>query len=109
VAPQDRPTHVVYQGRAWPIGAAPLEVGAAVLPGPRGLPVAAGPGVSRLHCRLVGDVGGAWLEDLSTYGTLLNGERVGGRVALRAGDRLRVGNPGVELELVRVVDGDGAA
>jgi hypothetical protein len=109
VAPQDRPTHVVYQGRAWPIGAAPLQVGAAVPPGPRGLAVAAGPGVSRVHCRLVGDAGGAWLEDLSTYGTLLNGERVGGRVALRAGDRLRVGNPGVELELVRVVDGDGAA
>jgi hypothetical protein len=30
-------------------------------------------------------------------------------VALRAGDRLRLGHPGVELELVRVVDGDGAA
>mgnify|MGYP003507513142 CR=1 FL=1 len=28
--------------------------------------------------------------------------------ALRAGDRLRLGHPGVELELMRVVDGDGA-
>jgi pSer/pThr/pTyr-binding forkhead associated (FHA) protein len=65
--------------------------------------------VSRVHCRLACDAGGAWLEDQSTYGTLLNGERVGGRVALAIGDRLRVGNPGVELELVRVVDDDGAA
>ena len=71
-------------------------------------PVAAGPGVSRTHCRLVRDADGAWLEDQSTYGTFLNGERVGGRVALRAGDRLRLGNPGLELELVRVEEGDGA-
>jgi len=109
VAPADRPTHVVYHGRAWALGREPLHVGAAVPPGQRGLGIPAGPGVSRVHCRLERDADGAWLEDQSTYGTLLNGERIGGRVALRAGDRLRLGNPGVELELVRVVDGDGAA
>ena len=108
VDPSDRPTHVVYLGRAWPLGGEPLHVGAAVAADLRGLGVAAGPGVSRTHCRLSQDADGAWLEDQSTYGTYLNGERVGGRVALRAGDRLRLGHPGVELELVRVVDGDGA-
>jgi hypothetical protein len=109
VAPGDRPTHVVYRGRAWSLGSAPLVVGWAVPAGQRALTVEAGPGVSRTHCRFASDADGAWLEDRSTYGTLLNGERVGGRVALRAGDRLCLGNPGVELELVRVVDGDGAA
>ena len=109
VAPQDRPTHVVYGGRAWSLGPAPLLIGAAVPSGQRDLTVPAGPGVSRVHCRLACDAIAAWLEDQSTYGTFLNGARVGGRVALRAGDRLRIGNPGVELELVRVVDGDGAA
>lgn len=108
VAPGDRPTHVVYRGRAWPLGSAPLLVGCAVPAGQRALTVEAGPGMSRTHCRLACEADGAWLEDRSTYGTLLNGERVGGRVALRAGDRLCLGNPGVELELVRVVDGDGA-
>ena len=49
-----------------------------------------------------------WLEDLSTYGTFVNGERIGGRMSLQAGDRLRLGTPGVECELVRVVDDDGA-
>ena len=68
-----------------------------------------GPGISRVHCLLACDATGAWLEDRSTYGTYLNGERVGGRAALRAGDRMRLGNPGVELELVRVVGDDGAA
>jgi hypothetical protein len=109
IAATDRPTHVVHLGRAWPLQGEPLHVGADVPAGRRALVVAAGPGVSRLHCRLERDADGAWLEDRSTYGTLLNGERVGGRVALRAGDRLQLGNPGVELELVRVVDGDGAA
>ena len=109
VALPDAPTHVVHLGHAWPLAGAALHVGAAVPAGQRGLKVAAGPGVSRVHCRLTRDAGGAWLEDLSTYGTFLNGERVGGRVALRAGDRLRLGSPGVGLELVRVVDDDGAA
>ena len=109
VPPGDRPTHVVYDGRAWPIGAAPLAVGSGVPAAGRALAVAAGPGISRLHCRLFADAEGAWLEDRSTYGSFLNGDRVGGRAALRAGDRLRLGNPGVELELVRVVDDDGAA
>lgn len=109
IPPEERPTHVVYRGRAWPLADNPLHVGSSVPAGQRALAVAPGPGVSRVHCRLACDASGAWLEDQSTYGTLLNGERVGGRVALRTGDRLCLGNPGVELELVRVVDGDGAA
>ncbi len=109
IAPPDRPTHVVHLGRAWPLLGEPLYLGVAPPPGRRSLAVAAGPGVSRVHCVLERDNDGAWLEDQSTYGTFLNGERIGGRVALRVGDRLRLGNPGVELELVRVVDGDGAA
>jgi hypothetical protein len=109
VPPEDRPTHVVYRGRAWPLGDEPLYVGWAIPAGQRALTVAPGPGVSRVHCRLARDADGAWLDDQSTYGTLLNGERAGGRVALRAGDRLGLGHPGVELDLVRVVDGDGAA
>jgi len=109
VSAEDWPTHVVHRGRAWPLGTVPLCVGWAIPAGQRALTVAAGPGVSRLHCRLARDADGAWLEDRSTYGTLLNGERIGGRVALRAGDRLSLGNPAVELDLVRVVDADGAA
>ena len=108
VEPGARPTHVVYRGHAWPLRGEPLHVGSAVAAGLRSLGVAAGPGVSRTHCRLLRDADGAWLEDQSTYGTFLNGERVGGRVALRAGDRLRLGSPGLELELVRVEEGDGA-
>jgi len=86
-----------------------LAIGAGVPAGRRALPVPAGPGISRLHCTLARAADGVWLEDLSTYGTFVNGERVGGRVSLQAGDRLRLGSPGVEFELVRVVDDYGAA
>jgi hypothetical protein len=105
---RDRPTHVVLQSRAWTIRREPLTIGSAVPDGRRALVIAAGPGISRQHCTLASDDGGVWLEDLSTYGTLVNGERVRGRVPLRVGDRLRIGSPGVECELVRAVDGDGA-
>lgn len=104
-----RPTHVVFQGRAYPIDARPLLLGSAVDAGRRTVPIPPGPGISRAHCTLVREDGAAWLEDHSTYGTLVNGERTRGRVELRAGDRLRLGSPGVECELVRVVDDDGAA
>jgi len=106
---RDRPTHVVHRSRAWTILTQPLTLGAAVPEGRRALPLEPGPGISRSHCTLTRADDGVWLEDHSTYGTFVNGERVTGRVALRAGDVLRIGSPGVECELVRAVDGDGAA
>jgi hypothetical protein len=109
VPPEARPTHLVYRGLARAILAEPLAIGTAVPAGRRALAVAAGPGISRVHCTVARAADGVWLEDLSTYGSFVNGERVGGRVSLRAGDRLRLGSPGVECELVRVVDDDGAA
>ncbi len=44
------------------------------------------------------------LEDLSKYGTFLNGERVVGRVVVAPGDRVRVGSPGRELLLIAAED-----
>lgn len=57
--------------------------------------------VSRVHCRLTTDARGELtVEDLdSTNGTFVNDQRVSGRAALSAGDRLRVGR--VELSVKR--------
>jgi hypothetical protein len=100
-APGAAPSHVLYEGRAYALGAEPLLVGRE--PGGAGGIVLSGPlaGVSRRHCRLSARGGEALLEDLSTYGTFLNGGRVRQRARLAAGDRIRVGTPGVELGLVR--------
>jgi hypothetical protein len=103
-----RPTHLVLASRAYRIGSRPLTLGSAVAADRRALPLEPGPGVSRAHCTLSSEDGAAWLEDHSTYGTFVNGERIAGRVELRTGDRLRIGSPGVECELVRAVDDDGA-
>jgi hypothetical protein len=103
-----RPTHLVYASRAYRLGVRPLTLGSDVPADKRSLALAPGPGISRSHCSIAIVEGAAWLQDHSTYGTFLNGERVGGRVELRAGDRVRVGSPGVECELVRAVEDHGA-
>lgn len=96
------PTHVVFQGRAYALGTEPLAVGRAAA-GPRAVAVGGElAGVSRSHCRFTLGDGEAVLEDLSRYGTFVNGERVERRARLAAGDRVRLGTPGVELELVRI-------
>ena len=97
----DVPTHVLWKGRAWPLSSVPLVLGRA--PGATGL-VLEGPaaGLSREHCQLLRVGSEAVVEDLSTYGTWLNGERVRRRSRLRVGDVLRLGVPGVELVLLAV-------
>jgi len=98
-------THVVCDGRAWPLRAEPLTVGTQVPEGVRALRVAPGaPGVSRVHCRLLLREGTACIEDLSSYGSFVNEQRVHGWAELRRGDRVRLGAPGVVLEMVQMVD-----
>ena len=102
------PTHVLFRGRAWPLTPVPLTLGWSVGAVPRALPLPAGiAGLSRAHCTLRMDEGQALVEDQSTYGTFVNDERVGGRVALRVGDVLRLGAPGVTLDLIRVLGSPG--
>jgi hypothetical protein len=59
-------------------------------------------GISRLHCTLLCEVDRVSLVDHARYGTLVNGERVVDRITVNAGDRIRLGDPGVELELLAV-------
>jgi hypothetical protein len=96
------PTHVLFAGRAHSITAEPLVIGvepaaprSLTLPGPAA-------GVSRRHCELLRVDGAVLVRDLSEHGTFLNGERVAGEARLAAGDRLRLGRPGVTLDLVTV-------
>jgi len=95
------PTHVLYRGQAIALGAEPLVIGLGPIPCPHKLQVVgAAAGVSRLHCSVIRTSAGALAIDHSRYGTWLNDEPVVGRAALRAGDRLRLGRPGITLELI---------
>lgn len=106
--PGPPPTHILHGAQAHPLGEEPLGLGTGVPEGTRNLTLVATPGagggISPLHCTLVHRQGRVILEDHSTWGTFLNGERVAGRVEVAAGDRLRLGSPGVELLLIRVAE-----
>lgn len=96
-----RPTHVLLGSQARAITAEPLVIGTAPPATGRALVLEGETaGISRVHCRLVESAGQTLVEDLSTWGTYLNGEKVPARAVLAAGDRLRLGSPGVELLLI---------
>lgn len=98
------PTHLLYGSRVWQLMTS-IRVGrgadcTVVLP--QGVA-----GISRDHCTLT-RLDDEWvLIDHSRYGTWINDERVRGRQRLVAGDRVRLGDPGIELNLITVSDGDG--
>jgi hypothetical protein len=93
-------THVVVGGRAHAIDERPLVIGLGEGAGRRISLGGAGAGISRLHCTLLRDRGRTLVRDHSRYGTFVNGGRVAGEAEIGAGDRLRVGSPGVVFELV---------
>ena len=97
------PTHLLFGARAIALDGAPLTVGAGSAQAPERYLLLEGspPGVSGLHCELALANGQCLLTDHSRYGTFLNGNRINGSAALRAGDTIRVGTPGLELQLIR--------
>lgn len=103
------PSHLLLEGQAHALSGEPLVVGRAPqeLPGycTRTLRLAEGlAGVSRRHCTFLTAAGEVLLLDHSRFGTFVNGERVAERVRVHAGDRVRLGDPGVELALIAVGD-----
>ncbi|MDH4259738.1 MAG: FHA domain-containing protein [Gammaproteobacteria bacterium] len=97
-----RPTHVILNGRAQAIDERPLVVGLGEGPGRRLAIGGSAAGISHSHCTLELRDGVALIRDHSRYGSFVNGEKVDGEAVLEAGDRLRLGTPGVVLDLVAV-------
>lgn len=104
------PSHALWEGRAIALPRRGfLEIGRA--PDADGIRLAEGlTGVSRLHCSLHADTEGVTLVPHTPQGTWLNEERVLGRVRVSSGDRLRIGTPGVVIDLIAVgVTSDGTS
>ena len=99
------PTHVVYGGLAYRVGAAGLAIGREADPQRRTVVLSGESGVSRLHCEVILRDGELKLRDLSSYGTFVNERRVAGETTLNRADVIRIGSPGAELH---VVDVEGA-
>jgi FHA domain len=103
------PSHLLLNGQVFALGAEPIVIGR--LPaGPRTIALPDGlAGVSRRHCTLAPEGDELVLLDHSSFGTFVNGERVVERVRVRAGDRVRIGDPGVELALIAVDEAPSGA
>src|SRR5207253_5909485 len=90
-APWLAPSHVLFAGRTFALGAEPLVVGRAPGAG-HAITLAEGlAGVSRRHCTFLRDGAQLLLLDHSRFGSFVNGERVAERV--RSEER-RVGKEG---------------
>lgn len=110
VAKLPPPTHLCFGERAFRLDAGGFCIGSELAEGEYGLRLAASlRGLSRRHCSLVVEDGQLLLHDHSRYGTHLNGVRVEGAAVLRAGDRIQLGEPAVELRLVIEEGRDGSA
>jgi hypothetical protein len=96
------PSHVLLNGQVYAVGGGSVIIGRAPT-GPRSITLPDGlAGVSRRHCTLSLEGDELILIDHSSCGSFVNGERVAERVSVRAGDRVRLGEPGVELALLAV-------
>jgi pSer/pThr/pTyr-binding forkhead associated (FHA) protein len=94
---------VLWEGRAYPLQPDTLVVGRESTTNPRHITLPDGlAGVSRRHCTFVHDGDELVLLDHSSFGTFVNGERVQERVRIYAGDRVKLGEPGIELTLIAV-------
>jgi len=95
------PTHIVYGGLAYRVGAEGLVIGREPDPQRRTVLVAQGAnGVSRHHCEVVLRDGELKLRDLSTFGTFVNDSKAAGETTLQRADVIRIGSPGAELHVV---------
>lgn len=103
------PTHVLFGHEAYALGDRGLVIGSQVADEERAIQLSGGmAGVSRRHCMLQLRKGQCAVQDFSRYGTFLNGHRIDGSAVLSCGDVLRVGSPGHEFMLIRMVKEDGA-
>jgi hypothetical protein len=102
IARSKPPTHVVYGGLAYRVGAEGLAVGREADPQRRTVVLVGSSAVSRLHCEVILRDGELKLRDLSSYGTFVNEKRIAGETTLKRADVIRIGSPGAELHVVDV-------
>lgn len=98
------PTHLLHRDQAHAITREPLVLGTAVPAGSRGVGLTGQTaGISRSHCSVYVLDGRVVVEDHSSHGSFLNGQRIDGRVEVVAGDQLRLGSPGIVVRLIEMV------
>jgi len=99
----ERPTHLLFNGRAYRLGRQTFFIGTELSSGEFGVRVPGGTGVSRRHCSIRSGDHGMELIDHSRYGTRLNGHVIDGSAILHIGDVLSIGKPASSFHLIAEV------
>ena len=103
-------THALIDGVAHSLLNAPLAVGVSIPSTLRGVDLEGEvAGISRHHCTLEYLEGRATVTDCSTWGTFLNDQKIEAPTVVHAGDRVRLGSPGVEIRMIALAEEDGSA
>lgn len=97
----EKPTHLLYRARAYPLNGSPIVLGAEPASDGRAITLVGSlQGVSRNHCAVSVRDGRPVIEDRSSYGTFVNGRPVDKRVDLALGDEIRMGSPGEIAQII---------
>jgi hypothetical protein len=103
------PTHLLYAGVAYRLGTVPFRIGTELDKSDYGISVAPRhAGVSRQHCSIELSEGRVRLNDHSRFGTRLNGRKLEESAVLQTGDRVSVGDPDCNFQLITEAGPDGA-
>ncbi len=101
------PTHLLYQGWAYPITTQPLVVGREPREDSRGIRIRGRlAGISRRHFTVVRQDQDVLLTDTSSYGTRVDDRPVTGSTILKVGQTLRIGTPGEILQVIACLPND---
>ena len=101
------PTHLLYQGWAYPITTQPLVVGREPQANSRGIRIQGRlAGISRQHFTVVRRDHEVLLTDTSSYGTRVDDVPVAGSTILKVGQTLRIGSPGEILQAIACLPND---
>ena len=101
------PTHLLYQGWAYPITTQPLVVGREPREDARGIRIRGRlAGISRQHFTVVRKAQAVLLTDTSSYGTRVDDVPVAGSTVLKVGQILRIGSPGETLQAIACLPND---
>ena len=100
-AAQPVPTHLLYRNIAYPITEKPLTIGCASDREQSDVTITGETtGVSPKHFTIERRGSDIVLDDMSEHGTFVNEKRVNGKVILKLGQKIRVGTPGEQLQLI---------
>ena len=100
-AMQTGPTHLLYRSIAYPITETPLTIGSAEDGAQNDVKIVIeAAGVSPKHCTIALQGEEVVLSNISDQGTFVDEEQVTGSITLKLGQKIRIGSPGLHLQVI---------